>query len=435
MTVFKLSSNRGRLAVAAVVALTCASGLGFYSAQSLTQSPQATEVKIEIPPRIPVEQSHPFKIAPSSTLYSSLREHEISSQTIHQIVTSTKPVFDLARLRAGTRYQITKSATGDIASVEFYFSPIERLMIKNANGSWTAEKIVEQVETRVVTFRSDVQSTLWESAERAQMDPTLITALSEIFAWQVDFNREMRVNSRWRLSVEQKLVKGEPVGWGSILAAELENDGRTFNAVLHRHEGEDRGYFAADGSSLKRMFLKSPIPFGRISSRFAKKRFHPVLSVNKPHLGVDYAASTGTPVKAVGDGVVTVASYNGSAGNMVRIRHNSTYETVYMHLSGFGPGIKKGVRVRQGQVVARVGSTGLSTGPHLHFEFLQLGRHVDPLGRDFPAADPVPKELMSHFQTQAATMLASLPAWDSVQVSLRQPTAQEETPAQNPETL
>jgi murein DD-endopeptidase MepM/ murein hydrolase activator NlpD len=168
------------------------------------------------------------------------------------------------------------------------------------------------------------------------------------------------------------------------------------------------------------MFLKSPIRYGRITSGFATKRFHPILLTNRAHLGVDYGAPIGTPIRAVGDGVVNFADWSGGGGRVLKIRHNSTYQTAYKHLNGFAKGVHPGAKVQQGQVIAYVGNTGLSTGPHLHFEFYQGGRFVDPLGKKFPSADPVPADYLAQFKAEAADKLNLLPVWQSVeQASLR----------------
>ncbi|MGE4132796.1 MAG: M23 family metallopeptidase, partial [Bdellovibrionales bacterium] len=238
----------------------------------------------------------------------------------------------------------------------------------------------------------------------------------------VDFSREVRVRDRWRLTVEQKLVRGRPIGWGSILAAEYENAGELHTALLYQ-DGESSGYYGLDGSNLRRMFLKSPIKFGRISSRFNRKRFHPVLKIRRPHLGVDYAAARGTPIRSVGDGTVLLAGWKGGGGRTVKIRHNSTYQTSYLHMSGFAKGIKRGTRVKQGQIIGYVGATGLATGPHLHFEFSVNGKVVDPLKAKFPTADPIPKTKIASFKAQISGLLATLPGWDGLELAGRKPGA------------
>ncbi len=360
------------------------------------------------------EPSYPHTVPPGSTIFTVLRELNVSSVMIQEIVNASNPLMDLSRIRAGTQFRLIHltDPLSDLVGIEFYLSPVESVLVKKNDGVWKAEKLTSSVETQVVTFRGVVDTSLWESAEKAQMDPNLIVQLAEIFAWQVDFGREVRANDRWRLSVERFFVRGRPVGWGSILAAEYENSGRLFSAVLYRVDGEHIGYFDATGGSLRRMFLKSPIRYGRISSRFQRKRFHPVLKIHRPHLGVDYAAPTGTPVRSVGDGLITTAGWMGGGGRTIKIRHNASYQTSYLHLSRFEKGIRAGVRVKQGQTIGYVGSTGLASGPHLHFEFAVNGRVVDPLGQKFPAAEPVSTDQLANFKEQSAQLFRELPSWD-----------------------
>lgn len=409
MKMIKISPLR-LIAMFIVVGVTVGLTVHFYD-HSVFESKVS-----EVPPEVPEQVIFPHIIPPKSTLYNVLKDLGVTSQVIQQIVSATKPVIDLGRLRAGTQFRMIHltDPASELVGLEFYLSPIERILIKSVEGQWTAEKINETVETKLVTFRGVVETTLWESAEAAQMDPNLIVQLSEIFAWQVDFAREVRINDRWRLSIEQKFVRGQPIGWGSILAAEFENEGQLYTAVLFKTGPEQYGYYAADGSSLRRMFLKSPIRFGRVTSGFNMRRFHPVLKVRRPHLGVDYGAPVGTPIRSVGNGVVTHAGWMGGGGNTVKIRHNSTYETAYLHLHRIERGIRPGARVQQAQVIGTVGQTGLATGPHLHFEFKQNGRVVNPLSQKFPSAEPVPNQLMSDFKLQSGAMLGRLPSWEGL---------------------
>lgn len=364
------------------------------------------------------EVIYPHIISPGSTLYNVLRELSVSPQEIQAIVTAAKPVMDLSRLRGGTQFRLMHltDPSSELIGVEFLLSPIERIEIKKSDGNWAANKISETVDSKIVTFNGVVESSLWESAESAKMDPNLIVQLAEIFAWQVDFSREVRARDRWRLSVEQKFVRGRPIGWGAILAAEYQNADRNFTAVLYQN-GDVSGYYAADGSSLRRMFLKSPIRYGRISSRFQRKRFHPVLKINRPHLGVDYAAPSGTPIRTVGDGVVAYAGWLGGGGRTIKIRHNGSYQTNYLHLSRIEKGIRVGSRVQQGQTIGYVGSSGLATGPHLHFEFVQSGRVLDPLSQKFPTAEPVSQARLTEFKSHALAQLSGLPVWEPVALS------------------
>jgi hypothetical protein len=221
--------------------------------------------EITKPVIIPVEELYPYVIPKKSTLSSELRKLNVSSQDIHEFVTAAKPVYDFSKIKPGVRYELyhgtpaTLEAQVPLVGAKFYLSPVEMVEIKKVNNEWTAHKITEEVATQVISFQGIVSSTLWESAENAKMDPNLISDLAEIFAWQVDFAREVRVNDRWRIVVEQKVVKGEPYGWGNILAAEYENAGQLQSAVLYQVAGKSHGYYnPKDGSSLRRMFLKSP---------------------------------------------------------------------------------------------------------------------------------------------------------------------------------
>lgn len=364
----------------------------------------------------PVE-AFPYVIEKNSTLSSSLSQLEIPANVIHELVQASKPVVNLAQIHPGVRFRIQKNSVNELELIEFRYSAIDRILISKKNSLWEAKKIKEQVDIKTVTFSGLVNMNLWESAIQANMDPNLVSDLAEIFGWEVDFSREVRVNDRWRLTVEQKFVKGQPVGWGSILAAEYENAGTSYQAVLFRHEGEDYGYFSPQGNSLRKMFLKSPIKYGRVTSGFSTRRYHPILKIRRPHLGVDYGAPIGTPIRSIGEGTVLIAKYNGAAGKMIRIRHNSIYQTAYKHLNGFAKGIRSGARVQQGQIIGYVGNSGLSTGPHLHFEFYQSGRYIDPLRKKFPSADPIPNHLLSVFQNSAQSLLSELPPWDTLSIA------------------
>lgn len=357
-----------------------------------------------------------FQLKKNATFYTTAKALELSSSDISRLVKAARPHINLARLRSGTKFTANWALAplNRLSSIEYRLAPTQKLHLnRDHEGEWSAE--VEELESRkqILSFSGRVDDSLWASASFAGMAPELIGEMAAIFAWQVDFAREVQKGDTWRLVVEQDLVENEPVAWGDILAAEYRTATETFSGSLLRDSdtGENLGYFGRDGKSLRRMFLKAPIKFGRISSRFSWRRFHPILKKSRPHLGVDYAAGRGTPVMAVGDGVVVRASNMGGAGKTIKIRHNSIYRTHYMHLSGFKRGIKRGAKVKQGEVIGYVGSTGLATGPHLHFELWENGNYIDPLGKKFPSADPVPQELLPTFQTRANFWLSLLPEW------------------------
>lgn len=360
---------------------------------------------------LPLEEEFPHIIKRNVPLYAHLTELGVPPIDVIDMVKAAKPLKNLSRLSTNVRFQIIQNEELNLVEAKFRFSPVEKLNLKKTDEKWTGVIINEPINIKHLSFKGEVNSSLWESAIEAKMDPQLIIVMSEIFGWEVDFNREVRSGDKWRITVEEKLVKGQHVGWGSTLAAEYINAGETHTAVLFRHNDENIGYYTLKGESLRKMFLKSPLRFGRVTSKFNRRRFHPKLKIIRPHNGVDYGAPIGTPVRSVADGVVTFSRRSGGGGNVLKIRHNSTYKTAYKHLSRYGKGVRRGTKVKQGQIVAYVGNTGLSTGPHLHYEFFVNGRFVDPLKQKFPSADPIAKKYKDSFFSQSIEMVKTLPDW------------------------
>ncbi len=375
---------------------------------------------------LPTEQTVSEPVAPKSfdsseviekgsSVYSLLKRNGLTPVAIKELVKVSKEHASLDRVAEGAKFLFSwkDEAHKDLLKIEFQPSAVSSVIFSPAAEAnrWTVEAVEHPVDIKKVTFAGIVKSNLWDSASEAGMDISLIGSLAEIFAWQVDFAREVRHGDRWRLTVEQKFVKGKFFAWGNIIVAEYEKQGELYTGVRFPQEGARGSYYFPDGSSLRRMFLKSPLKFARITSKFNHNRFHPIYKQRRPHNGVDYGAPFGTPVMAVGDGRVELAAPNGPAGNMVRIRHNSVYQTAYLHLQGFAKNVRKGSKVYQGQVVGYVGATGAATGPHLHFAFYESGQYVDPLGRKFPSADPVAPSAMETFRQVAASAINFLPDW------------------------
>jgi murein DD-endopeptidase MepM/ murein hydrolase activator NlpD len=384
---------------------------------SLKQAP--TELDSRDPASLMPSDSRPvttYQLKSGETFHGFLLRAGFNNTEVPALLSLAQGQLNFSNLRSGQRIEVSsrdESLQSPIERIQLHTSELESWIWERSNESqsWSLRRHQETAEFRLLSYSGKVSSSLWNSARDAQMDPLLIAEMTEVFAWQIDFAREVRQGDKWRITVEQKLVRGRPVSYGRILAAEYNNAGNLYTALLFVNDGKEVGYFSPEGKSLKKIFLKSPIKFSRISSRFNRRRFHPVLRTYRPHLGVDYAAPHGTEVRAVGDGVISMAAWNGGGGRTVKIRHNSTYSTHYKHLSRFANGVRSGSRVRQGQVIGYVGSSGLSTGPHLHFEFWENNRYVDPLGKSFPVADPVPAALMSSFERKASILLESLPLW------------------------
>ncbi|RMG58193.1 MAG: M23 family metallopeptidase, partial [Bacteroidetes bacterium] len=253
-----------------------------------------------------------------------------------------------------------------------------------------------------------IETSLYEAIMDVGGTPVLVNELADVYAWEIDFFG-LQKGDRFKVFYTTLEVQGQDAGFGEIKAAAFTHM-EAEQLAFQYDQGEGPEYFDETGESLRKTFLKAPLTFSRISSRFSYSRMHPVLKYRRPHLGVDYAAPAGTPVVAVGDGVVLKAAYSGGAGRMVKVRHNSNYTTAYLHLSRYGDGIQAGATVKQGQVIGYVGSSGLSTGPHLDFRFYKNGTPVDPLKVDPPSANPICIEHEEAFLARAAEWRARLAA-------------------------
>ena len=272
-------------------------------------------------------------------------------------------------------------------------------------GGFVAEKVAIEYEKRTNHLAGTIKDNLISSIGQEQLPVAL--NLSDIFAWDIDFTTDMRNGDTFKIIVEELYHENEFKRYGEIIAAEFVNNGKSYRAYRFEHNGK-AGYYDDEGNTLKRAFLKAPLNFRRISSGFSTGRFHPVLKRYRPHHGIDYAAPAGTPVSAVGDGTVTFSGYKGDYGKLVIIRHPNGYKTYYGHLSRVGKGIAPGVKVGQSEIIGYVGSTGLSTGPHLHYEMRVNGAPFNPLRLKVPNGAPIPKGLMAEFEKAREQMSENL---------------------------
>ncbi len=323
------------------------------------------------------------------TLSHILAAFNLSPISIHAIVDRMQEVFNPRRIRAGQSYHGYYSP-GVPDSLRYFVYEISMLeYIKIGFGdSLIVERCEKEVTTLKRTASGIISSSLWNTLTANNLSPELAIRLSEVLAWEVDFYR-IQKGDRFKVVYEESFVGDKSAGIPRIDAVYFVHQGRE---ILGFHFEADTisGFFNPQGENLRKVFLKAPLEFGgRISSRFSHSRMHPILNHRRPHYGTDYAAPHGTPILAVGDGVVTEAAYNSGNGNYVRIRHNSVYDTQYLHMSRFGAGIRPGTRVTQGQVIGYVGATGLATGPHVCFRFWKNGQQVDHLREEFPSADPL----------------------------------------------
>ena len=341
-------------------------------------------------------------IEPGDTAGVLLQEW-LSQNDIHALVEACKKVYSLARLRAGQPYSVFREE-GAMVRFEYEIDTDKKLIVTRLpNGetaNWQASVEEIEYEVRLVRVEGDIKSSLFETMGALDESPALAVRLAEVFAWEINFIKDIQPGDHFRVLVEKRYRDGELKGYGRMPVAEFVNKKSKFEAYSYKDSFGNYTYFNAAGDSLKRAFLKAPLSFTRISSRFNLQRLHPIFKTVRPHPAVDYAAPKGTPIKAIGSGVVTFRGFNKGAGNYVTIKHNNGYESMYLHMNAFAKNIKKGGKVRQGEIIGYVGSTGYSTGPHLDFRMKKNGQFVNPEKILSPRDDSVPKKHLEAFKSE-----------------------------------
>lgn len=358
------------------------------------------------------EEGRPVRIAgalkPNESVSLALQGRNISGSAIHHVVTATGEMFNFRRSRPGDQWEADVDEKGVITRFRYQTSPEDIwITTRGEDGKYTCVKEDIVVETRHETIAGVITSSFWLALEATGEQGSLAYTFMDIFSYTIDFNTETRDGDRFAMVFEKIYLDGEFLRYGRVLGATYSGR-RTGTRTGFYHEAkEDRGYWEADGESLQRQFLRSPLPFTRITSRFGR-RVHPVLGNVRMHQGVDYGAPIGTPVQAVADGVITYADWRGSFGKLVTIRHSGGFETLYAHLSVINRDIKPGRRVSRGHVFGKTGNTGRTTGPHLHFEMKKNGRHVDPLTVNATQGDPLKGKELEAFKQKIAPLKKSL---------------------------
>ena len=329
-----------------------------------------------------------------------LMRNGISAQDAYNLSDASDSIFDVASIRIGNTYRVWKNGSG---AAEYLAYDIDRMKsvvfrCREPYSVWFVEKpVLTETKYADVTIRSS----LWNDMIAAGAPPLLILTLSDIYAWTVDFFG-LQEGDRFRVVYDEKTCEGSVVAVDTVRYAVFTSRGQDYPAVMFDQHDGGNIYWNEKGESMRKAFLKAPLHYSRISSGFSYARRHPITRRVQPHTGVDYAAPKGTPVVTIGDGVVTSAKYEGAGGNVVRIRHNSVYSTAYLHLSRYGSGIRAGKRVKQGDVIGYVGSTGRSTGPHLDFRVWKNGSPINPLKMQSPPAEPLKQENMEAFRAVLA---------------------------------
>ncbi len=327
-----------------------------------------------------------------------------------RIAASAQPVFDLRHLRAGNSVSVGRSIGGELREVRYRIDADRVLRIAPQGGEFRSEIQTVAAKTETVTIHGEIHDSLFQGIIDAGERPELAMRLADIFGWDLDFYTDPRPGDSFGILIEKKKLGNDgPTDYGRILAAEYDNAGRAFRAILFHDPAGTAAYYTADGSSMRKAFLHSPLKFAAlVTSHFSRHRFHPILKEYRPHLGIDYAAPTGTPVQTVGEGRVIFAGLKGGDGNLVQVQHSNGFVTYYMHLSRIL--VRNGQHVEQGQSIGLVGMTGLATGPHLDFRILRGGQFLNFERLPLPPNAPVASRDWSEFASLRDRILAAMPA-------------------------
>ena len=343
----------------------------------------------------------------NDSLFAILNQLGVPKEDIINLINSKKSSL-LSKIEVGDKIRIFVDSDGFLQKL-FYVDDFEKgVLAERKNNEFTISKYINEIEKVRVFKHVVIEDSMYMSGLREEIPDSVLMDLAYINGWDIDFTHDIQPGDNYSLIYEEIIVNGEKVVDGDILISEFNNKEKKFVAVRFNIDRDNAEYFNPDGENVKKAFLRSPVEISYISSKYNLKRRHPVLHTIRAHRGVDYAANTGSPVRATGDGTVSFAQYNGGCGNEVKIKHSEDYETRYCHLDRFNPRTKVGRKVKQGQTIGYVGSTGLATGPHLHYEFHVNGKHTDPLKVRFPNASPIESSQLTAYKTKFKSLQKEL---------------------------
>lgn len=367
---------------------------------------------LTLPQTPPDEPTEPAPVATTikvksgdslSTIFSRLG---LNYQTVSDVIAVGDQAAPLKNLRPGDQLNVEMTPDNQLLAINYQLAPNKTLSIRrDANDQFTADKIVLPMETRLATAEGVIDSSLYQSAIESGLSANMVMELADIFGWKINFLKDIQNGDHFRIVYEEKYVNGKHVDTGAVVAAEFVNNGKTYQAVRYTAPNGKTGYYEPNGASLARGFLRYPVAFSRISSKFNMHRMHPLYHKIRAHKGVDFAAPTGTPIHAAGRGKIEFIGWQHGYGKVIKIKHDGGFETVYGHMSRFNNQLKRGSSVDMGETIGYVGMTGAATGPHLHYEFHVKGVYTDPLVAKLPEANPIPSKYRQDFLAQTQTAL------------------------------
>lgn len=349
-----------------------------------------------------------FEVKSGDNLSTIFPRAGLTARDVHEVAQTGDEIKPLLNLRPGQVVRFGFDTDGALAQIKLKLSPVKTLTVSRTDDGFETQTTKREYQRKQREVAGQIESSLFLDGRNAGMSDRLIMEMAHVFGWDIDFALDLRQGDSFKVIFEENYLDGKKVGDGNILAAEFTNRGKTFRAIRYTDDEGNSAFYAPDGTSMRKAFTRTPVPVSRISSRFNPNRKHPVLNTSRPHRGVDYAAATGTPILSTGDGRVDFIGRKGGYGKTVVLSHAGKYTTLYAHMSRFKAGLKRGHRVKQGETIGYIGTTGLSTGPHLHYEFRVNGVHKDPLKVTLPEAEPIADKYLADFKSRSQPLLASL---------------------------
>lgn len=376
------------------------------------QSSDIEQYEEWISPRVfdqhPVLKTSSEKISLGDTAGVVLLRLGFNRTEAANIIDAARPLYALRNIYAGNK--IIRQDYEESITVTYHIDANDELrLIFTEKEGWVGEVVPRETYTRTAVVRGTIEDNLFYDAAKAGLEDNLTIQLMDMFAWDIDFARDLRKGDNFKVLFEESFDdEGKRVGY-KILAAQFKNRGQVFTGIRYENKKGDIEYYSEEGRNLRKTYLRSPVKYSRISSRFSNSRKHPVLGYTRAHRGIDYAAKSGTPIRAIGDGRISYLGWKGGYGRFIEIHHNNgNHSTAYAHMRAYGKGVSKGDYVKQGQIIGYVGMSGLATGPHLHFEFRTRGVAVNPLSVEHKPADPLPEQEMSAFRVKTNSLLREI---------------------------
>ena len=364
-------------------------------------------------PEIAAEEEWRSEVVKSGDSLSFLFNRAgLSDLALQQFLSGNKNAASLKRIYPGQKIEF-KIANNELVGLRYQKNRLNHVEFTKTDKGFVDTSVNITPDTRIAYREATIINSLFLAGTDVGLEQNSIMELASMFGWDIDFALDIRANDSFKVLYEERFINGEKIGNGPILAAEFTNQKKTFKAVRYTDPEGITSYYTPEGNSMKKAFLRTPVDFARISSHFNLKRKHPILNRIRAHKGTDYAAPTGTPIKAAGNGKVEFAGTKGGYGRTVVLRHGQSYKTLYAHMHRYGKGIRTGARIKQGQIIGYVGKSGLATGPHLHYEFYKNGVVRNPVRVELPKAESIPKSLLANFKLETQPLVAQLADFSS----------------------